>query len=180
MTTQTHDSHKLLKFLLKKSGGDWEAATEAVQNAYLAALKSYHTFRHKSSYFTWLCRIGLNKLADYYKKQINKKSKVLIPSIEIFNNIFDPNLSIEETISLNELTTAMSKCIDLLPNRYKKLVQLKYYEQLSNSQIKLKFHLTTRSLEGKLYRAKQALKKIITQKNPELVLEYEKSSTDNT
>ncbi len=169
MQDKTHESHKLLKSLLKRSGGDWEAASEAVQEAYLAAIKSYHTFRHKSSYFTWLCRIGLNKLADYYRDQVNKQSKVVVPTIEAFNNIFDPNLSPEEQVALDELKSALGKCLDQLPQKYRRLLQLKYYEELSNSEICVRLHLPTRSLEGKLYRAKKALAK-----------EYKKSSPGNT
>ena len=163
MEDQTHESHKLLRFLLKRSGGDYEAATEAAQNAYLAAIKSYHTFQHKSSYFTWLCRIALNKLADYYRDQINTKSKVIVPSVEIFNSIFDPSLSAEEKLAIDELKSSLSKCLDQLPRKYRNLLQLKYYEELSNTQICVQLNLPARSLEGKLYRAKKALSKIIIQ-----------------
>lgn len=163
MEDKTHESHKLLRFLLKRSGGDYEAASEAAQNAYLAAIKSYHTFRHKSSYFTWLCRIALNKLADYYRDQINQESKVIVPSVEIFNSIFDPNLSPEEKLVISELKLALGKCLDQLPPAYRQLLQFKYYEQLSNSEISLKLNLPMRSLEGKLYRAKKALSKLVVQ-----------------
>lgn len=171
MSIKTHESFKLLNLLLKKSGGDWTAATEAVQEAYLAALKSYHTFRHKSSYFTWLCRIALNKLADYYKQQTNQESKIVIPSVEFLNTLFDPSLTPEEQLSLDELKHFVNKCLDQLPERYRKLLHLKYYNELSNAEICVQLHLPIRSLEGKLYRAKKALSKIVIR---------EKSSSGNT
>lgn len=174
MVEKTHESHRLLRFLLKRSGGDFEAASEAVQEAYLAATKSFRTFRHKSSYFTWLCRIALNKLADYYRDQINKESKIIVPAVEIFNNIFDPGLSHEEKLATDELKSCLAKCLNQLPVKYRQLLQLKYYTELTNSQICLKLNVSERSLEGKLYRAKKYLRKIFVQVEPELAREYKK------
>ena len=160
MDTKTHDSQKILRFLLKRSGGDYEAAREALQETFVAALKSYHTFRHKSSYFTWLCKIALNKLSDYYRDQVRHQSHFVVPAIEKFNSIFDPSLSYEEKLTLDELRAKVNACLNLLPPEYRRLLQLRYYEQLSTSQISLKLKLPLRSLEGKLYRAKKLLAKI--------------------
>lgn len=163
MSTSSHDpqwldlSKKLFKFLVKRSGGDVEASSEAVQNTYLAATRSYHTFGHKSTYFTWVCRIALNKLADYYRDQINSRSKTVIPTIEAFNSFFDPHLTPEEKLSLDELAGAVNQCLNSLPAKYRQLLQFKYYEQLSSTDICLKLNLTPRKLEGRLYRARKAL-----------------------
>jgi RNA polymerase sigma-70 factor (ECF subfamily) len=175
MDTKTHESQKVLKLLLKKSGGDLTASKEAMQNAYCAAIKSFHTFKHKSSYFTWICRIALNKLSDYYRDQINRESKVIIPSVEKFNSLFDPHLAPEERMALDDLRKSCSECLDLLPTKYRQLLQFKYYEQLSNSEICLKLNLSARSLEGLMYRAKKLLVKIVRREKPELAKDYQRS-----
>ena len=154
---------RLLRFLLKRTGGDVEIAQEVLQETWISALKSYHTFKHKSSYFTWLCKISLNKLADYYRGQVNRRSKVFAPSIEKFNAIIDPKISHEERLALEELKINVNKCLNLLPGQYRRLLQLKYYEELSLKEISLKLNLSPRSLEGKLYRAKRKLAKLYAQ-----------------
>ncbi|MEK9157904.1 MAG: RNA polymerase sigma factor, partial [Patescibacteria group bacterium] len=63
---------KIMKLILKRNGGDMEVADQVLQDTFVAAYKSFHTFHNKSTYFTWLCRIALNKLADYYRGQVNK------------------------------------------------------------------------------------------------------------
>lgn len=161
MDVKTHDSQKVLRFLLKKSHGDLEAAREALQNAWVAALKSYKTFKHKSSYFTWLSKIALNKLADYYRGQVRHRSKVFVPTIEKFNELINPELSNEERLSLDELKASVNKCLNGLPAEYRQLLQLRYYEQLSLSKISLVLKLPLRSIEGKLYRAKKMLANVI-------------------
>ena len=158
MEDKTHVSQKVLRFLLKRSRNP-EVAREVLQETWVAALKSYHTFKHKSSYFTWLSKIALNKLSDYYRDQVNKRSKIIIPSIEIFNKIVDPKTSIEEKMVLDELKEKVNRCLNLLPKQYRQLLQLRYYEQLVSREISLKLKIPVRSLEGKLYRAKKLLAK---------------------
>jgi len=141
---------RILKVILKRNGGDLQTAEQVLQDTYVAAYKSFHTFHHKSTYFTWLCRIALNKLADYYRHQVNSnfQLKVDLPSHE---------LSPEEKLALDELRAKVNACLNLLPPEYRRLLHLKYYEDLSNKQISLKLNLSARSLEGRLYRAKKLL-----------------------
>ena len=159
MEEKTHVSEKVLRFLLQRSRNP-EIAREVLQETWVAALKSYRTFGHKSTYFTWICKIALNKLSDYYRDQVNNRSKIVIPSIEKFNSIFDPTISIEEKIVLDELKQKVNKCLNLLPAEYRQLLQLRYYEEVSLKQISFKSRLSRRSLEGKLYRARKMLAKI--------------------
>lgn len=141
---------KILKLVLKRNGGDLEVAKFVVQDTFVAAYKSFHTFHSKSTYFTWLCRIALNKLADYYRGQVNKNFQLPI-------NLPAPDISPEEKLALDELRSKVNSCLNLLPPEYRRLLHLKYYMELSNREISLHLHLTSRSLEGKLYRAKKLL-----------------------
>lgn len=159
MIIEPNISEKVMWFLLKRSKNP-EIAREVLQETWVAALKSYRTFAHKSSYFTWVCKIALNKLSDYYRDQVRRDSKIIIPSIEKFNKIIDPNISVEEKLVLDELKIKVNKCLDLLPKQYRRLLQLRYYEEISLKQICIQLQLSRRSLEGKLYRAKKLLAKI--------------------
>lgn len=159
MDRNTHAFPKVLKFLVKRSGNP-EIAHEVLQETYLAALKSYRTFRHKSTYFTWLCKIALNKLSDYYRDQVRRNSRVIIPTIAAFNKHVDPALSAEEKMALGELKTRVNQCLDLLPPSYRRLLHLRYYEQLTLQEIQVKLRLSARRLEGRLYRAKKLLARL--------------------
>jgi RNA polymerase sigma-70 factor (ECF subfamily) len=160
----------VLKFVLKRNGGDLEAAEEILQDTFVAAFKSFHTFRHKSSYFTWLCKIALNKLADYYREQVHATSKIVVPSLKQLNSLLDPSLSLEEKLSLDELRQSVNACLDLLPPEHRRLLHLKYYQQLSGKELCVKLQLTPRQLEGRLYRARHALAKVVSSLYPHLKL----------
>jgi RNA polymerase sigma-70 factor (ECF subfamily) len=151
---------KILKFILKRSGGDLEAAEAVLQDTFIAAFKSFHTFHRKSTYFTWLCKIALNKLADYYRHQVHRRSRFVIPTINQLNSVIDPAISPEEKLALDELKAKVNACLGLLPLQYRRLLHLKYYEELSTREICLRLNLTPRSMEGKLYRAKKLLRRL--------------------
>jgi RNA polymerase sigma-70 factor (ECF subfamily) len=152
---------KVLRLILKRNGGDLEVAEQVVQDTYIAAFKSFHTFHHKSSYFTWVCKIALNKLADYYRHQVNYRSKIVVPSINQLNLLIDPALTPLEKLSLDELCLSVNKCLDLLPPTYRQLLHLKYYRELSGREICLLLKISPRQLEGRMHRARHALQKIV-------------------
>lgn len=51
--------------------GNSDEAEEITQEAFFRALKSYDTFRHDSSFFTWIYRIMLNVSNSYMKRKKN-------------------------------------------------------------------------------------------------------------
>jgi RNA polymerase sigma-70 factor (ECF subfamily) len=168
--TQTYKdlSGKIFRFLLKRNGGDETVAQAVLQDTFVAAFKSYHTFRHKSSYFTWLCKISLSKLADYYRQQVHYRSRIVVPAVEQFNALIDPGLTAEEKLSLDELKNQVNRCLDLLPSRYRRLLYLKYYQSLSTKEICILLHISPRQLEGRLRRAKRSLAKSVSVVYPDL------------
>ena len=144
---------RILKVLLKRNGGDLTVAEQVLQDTYVAAFKSFHTFHHKSTYFTWLTKIALNKLADYYRGQVNKNFQLPIDLPTL-------GLSHEEKMALDELKFQVNACLNLLPSEYRRLLHLRYYEELSLKQIAVQLQITPRQLEGRLYRAKKLLGRI--------------------
>jgi RNA polymerase sigma-70 factor (ECF subfamily) len=159
---------RILRLILKRNGGDLEVAEQVLQDTFVAAFKSFHTFHHKSSYFTWLCKIALNKMADYYRHQVHYRSKMVIPTIVQINSLVDPALSPEEKLSLDELRAGVNKCLDLLPSQYRQLLHLRYYQKLTGKEICLMLHLSSRQLEGRLHRARHSLAKVVTAIYPDL------------
>lgn len=166
----------LMKFLIKHMGGDKDAAEEVFSQTVITAWLGWHTFKHKSSYFTWICRIALNKIADYYRKEVNERSGIISPLLHNIAEFKSNTLSPEEELILNELKTSVKECILLLPPEKQRLLYFRYWKDLSIKKISLILGISERSAEGKIYRAKQDLKLIVIKKNPELVLNYSKRS----
>lgn len=150
----------LTRFVFKKIGSDPYQAEIIVSETFEAAWKGYKTFKHKSSFFTWLCRIALNKLADYYKDQINNRSKLVFPTLKKLAQIESKDIAIDEKIALDELKESVNNVLNLLPDDKRKLLQFKYYKDLSNKEISIILNITTKAVEGRLRRARWTFKKI--------------------
>lgn len=144
----------LLKFIAKRIGANPEATEEVFQETMTAAWKGYKTFRHKSSFFTWLCRISLNKIADYYRDQVNEDSHIVIPTIEKILAIPSKEISPEERLVLEELKGRVNDCLNLLPYETRRLLWFRYWRELSIREIARILGVSERAVEGKLYRAR--------------------------
>lgn len=157
------------KFLIRKTGGDAEATEEVCSRTFEAALKGWVAFGHRSSYFTWVCKIALNKLADYYRSQINERSRWIAPALEEIAKIEDKDLKPEERLALKQLRGTVRECLFLLPEEKRKLLYLRYWEELSLGKIAKVMGVSERAIEGKLYRAKCQLRVAMVEKYPEYV-----------
>jgi RNA polymerase sigma-70 factor, ECF subfamily len=152
----------LTKFVIKRVAGDPQAVEEVLSATMVAAWRGWNTFRHKSSYFTWLCRIALNKIADYYRDQVNKNSKFIVPLLGNLNISDSKSLSQEEKLILDELRGSVNKCLNLLPTSMRQLLWLRYWRDLPLREIGKILNTSERAVEGRLYRAKHSFAKLWT------------------
>jgi len=150
----------LTKFVMKRTGGDKKEVDEVVEETMVAAWRGWNTFKHKSSYFTWLCRISLNKIADYYHDQVNKNSKIIVPLLDSITDIDYKSLSPEENLALKELRGSVNDCLNLLPPEKRRLLWFRYWKDMSYAEISKMLGVSKRAVEGQLYRARHEFAKI--------------------
>ena len=150
----------LFKFIAKRLGKSTDVVEEIFQETVVAAWRGFKAFKHKSSFFTWMCRIALNKIADYYHDQVNSNSKIVVPLLDSLNLIDTKNLSPEEQIALKEMRKSVNDCLNLLPVKIRQLLWFKYWKDMSYKQIAKVLNVSERAVEGKIYRAKQEFAKV--------------------
>ena len=155
----------LFKFIAKRLGKDEATVEEIFEETMVASWKGYKTFKHKSSYFTWLCRIALNKIADYYHDQVNSGSKLIVPLLDSITDMDNHSLSPEESLSLKELRDSVNACLNLLPREKRQLLWFRYWADMSYAEISNILGVSERAVEGQLYRAKHEFAKVWTQKS---------------
>lgn len=150
----------LTRFVFKRIGSDPEMADIIVSETFEAAWKGYNSFKNKSSFFTWLCRISLNKIADYYRDQINKRSHFVVPTLKWMSQIESKDIPIVEKLALDEMRNKVNEVLDLLPPEKRKLLWYRYYRDLSYKEISFMLKISPRAVEGKIYRAKRSFAKL--------------------
>lgn len=155
----------LSRFITKRTGGNEKIVSEVLSDTMVAAWRGWNTFKHKSSYFTWLCRIALNKISDYYRDQVNSRSGIIVPLIEAITRADPKSLSPEEKLSLDELRKKVNDCLDLLPPEQRRLLHFRFWYDYSYEKISKILRISERAVEGRLYRAKQDFASIWNKEN---------------
>lgn len=150
----------LTRFVFKKIGSNPDVADDIIATTFEAAWKGYKSFKHKSTFFTWLCRIALNKIADYYHDQVHEGSVIVVPLIDAITQIDKKTLSPEEYLALKELRTSVNNCLNLLPYEKRKLLWFRYWRDMSYAQIAKLMGTSERAVEGKIYRAKHEFARV--------------------
>jgi RNA polymerase sigma-70 factor (ECF subfamily) len=135
--------------------GAWE---EIFQETLIAAAQSYSRFQNRASFFTWLCAIANHEIADYYRKQ--KIKSLLFSHFPWLEQLAEEALGPEQFLLRKELILKVKKTLACLNEGYQRVLRLRYYQGLSVSQIAQKLHVSYKTIESRLSRARLAFAKI--------------------
>ncbi len=110
----------------------------------------------RGSWNVWLTALVRNYALNY-KRNIAMYQK----KEEISPDIPSPDLSPEEQVIQREREHALSRAMSQLSQKDRALFYRKYYYMQSIAQIASEMCMTERAVEGKLYRIKKRLRKIL-------------------
>lgn len=144
-----------------------EDAEELAQDVFLKALNTLNSFEGKAQISTWLYRIAINTSLDHIKKKQRKKRFAFLVSI---NNDDEDNsaphlphfIHPEWQLENKELGQNLFKAINQLAEKQKTALVLNKVEGLSYEQTAQVMDTTVSSVESLLFRARQNLKKILS------------------
>ncbi len=147
---------RLLHFILQKVKRR-EDAEEILQDTFVSALDSLPLFRQESSFYTWLGAIAKHEIADFYRKK-RLKTIVLsrLPKLESFvSQALSPSAALEA----KELEEEVIRCFKSLSEGNSRILRLKYIDGLSYREIAQRLKKSVKSVESKVFRARQAFAK---------------------
>lgn len=134
-----------------------EDREDCVSDVIFKAWKNIRNYDSSKGNFTgWLTAISRNTALNYKKKIIHTQN------IDDFQNtLISPDPTPEEIVISNENKKLILRAIDSLPAKDRNLFYRKYYYFQPTSQIAREMGLTERAVEGRLYRAKKRLRKML-------------------
>ena len=153
-------STPLFRFIAKRMGAGANEVEEVFEETIIAGWRGFKTFKHKSTFFTWLCRIALNKIADYYRDQVHERSHIITPALKAISLVEANDISPVERMALTELCDRVNDCLNLLPHKIRQLLWFRYWKDMSYSQIAKILDIPERAVEGRLYRARESFAKV--------------------
>ncbi len=145
----------VIGFRVKKSIGaynpDWEDLVEEILTNAIEQIKKGE-FRGESSVGTFIYTITSRRIVDY----IRHKSKVLKDAPEP-SDYPDP----QEYIETKEREEVMAEAIKKLKPKYRQVLYLYYYKELSREEVARKLGLSPRRVSERVNYSQKLLKKFI-------------------
>ena len=141
---------------------DATEAQEITQETFIAALKSLHAYQEKKSLRAWLYTIGLNLSRSHLRKRrlVERLRNTLI---NIFQVDAQKQSSPEEVMIQNEKETLIWEALNKLAERYRMVVVLRYFHELSITEISEILSINEGTVHSRLHTARQRMKNALEQ-----------------
>ncbi len=160
---------KAVYFMILKMIRDADDAEDLTMEAFAKAFKNLHRFKKDYTFSTWLFRIATNNTIDFIRK---KKLKTM----SLNNTLSDDsgnsvNIDVEDDddnpqdVFIKSQRKEMVRVfVDKLPTKYRKLVQLRYFDELSYEEIAQELDKPLGTVKAQLHRSRELLYEIASGK----------------
>ena len=134
-------------------------AEDVFQEVFYKVMKNYHKFQHQSSEKTWLTRITINTCKDLLRTNWIKR-------VTTFSTWQEPQSHYEAPFDIEkqEEYQELYQMIQKLPTKYKDVILLFYYKELSYEEISQILGIPEGTVRSRLARARTKLKKMISER----------------
>ncbi len=153
-------------FMLLKMVNNRDDADDLTIEAFGKAFKNIHQYTPDYAFSTWLFKIATNNCIDYIRKK--RKQTFSIDKgfegddgEEIALEIKSDALGPEEKMIKKQKVEVMRDVVDKLKPRYKNLVELRYFRELSYEEIAEELNLPLGTVKAQLFRAREFLYQIM-------------------
>jgi RNA polymerase sigma-70 factor (ECF subfamily) len=150
---------KALLAVLIPIAGDRERAHDLVQDTFLRAYERLDQYVETHRFSTWLFRIGIN-LSISFRRRLKIEQRSLEEARASADAARSPPQPLEEA-ARKEDAAALRAAIARLPERYRTVVRLRYFEGLSCATIARRLRTTANVVSLILFRARQRLREEI-------------------
>ncbi|MEW6773515.1 MAG: RNA polymerase sigma factor [Bacteroidota bacterium] len=148
-----------------------DVAEDIVLETFAKVFSRLDEYNPKFAFSTWLFRIGINKSIDYLRNKKNLNTS----SIDDYLNEESESTFAAQLISpdddpiqeiLNEEKIAFVKLlVDKLSPRYKRVIELYYFKEMSCEEIAKEIHSSVNNVKAELFRARKVLYNILISMN---------------
>ncbi len=157
---------KPLTLLITRMIHNAEDAQDLVQETFIKAYNNLRFFKKEFSFHSWLFKIASNLCIDYLRKQRIQKISIEqpFPNSNEDDKHFDypdKDADIDVKISIVERDKILHQAINLLPEHYRKIIHLRYFEELDYQELAEKLSLPLGTVKVHLFRARKALLEIL-------------------
>lgn len=134
-------------------------AEDVTQDVFIKCYEKMDTFRNESSYKTWLIRITVNRCKDIFKS-LSYKNLLVADFFSFKQN----HSSYEDQLFTNDEDHFLSQQVMNLPVKYREVIILFYYQELSIEEIADLIKSNPSTIKTRLQRGRLRLKEALERK----------------
>ncbi len=155
-------------FMVLKMVNNKDDAMDITVTTFAKAFENLEKYRPDYAFSTWLFRIATNGSIDFIRKK-----KIATTSIHAMaydgdeDKVFEiksDGLNPEEHSIKKQQTEQLKEIIDKLPTRYRTLIILRYFDELSYEEIAEQMDLPLGTVKAQLFRGRDLLSNVLTRR----------------
>jgi RNA polymerase sigma-70 factor (ECF subfamily) len=128
-------------------------AEDYAQEVFLKIFEKLRTFKGEVPFASWLNRIAYNMAVNQFHKSKRAHVEVALPC-----EPRDTSLSPETRVLRGELSDKVRKVLKKIPDIYKPVINLHFFEGLSYPEISKALSIPVNTIKSYVFRAKQLLR----------------------
>jgi len=158
---------KPLYFHVLKMVKNHEQVEDLVQEAFMKAFRNLNSYNTNYAFSTWLYRITTNHTIDYLRKKKLKTTSIDQPvktrDGEMEIQISD-DAETDRDIIRKERKAIIHNAINDLPDKYRKVIEMRHLQELSYQEIADHLDLPLGTVKAHIFRAREMLYKELKDK----------------
>ena len=152
-----------VQMVVRKIVFDEKEVDDLVQEAFIKAFNSIHTFNFEFAFSTWLYKIATNNSIDYLRKRRLKTysmdSPVKQKDGETQQEYADNAPTIEKELIAGERSDKIRHAIDDLPEKYRRVILMRHQDEMSYEDISEELELPLGTVKARIFRGRELLNK---------------------
>ena len=128
-------------------------AEDYAQEVFLKTFEKLRTFKGEVPFASWLNKIAYNMAVNQYHKRKRTRLEVALPY-----EPEDTSLSPETRLLRNELCEKVRKVLKKIPDIYKPVINLHFFEGLSYPEISRALSIPVNTIKSYIFRVKRMLR----------------------
>ncbi len=159
-------------FMALKMVNNKDDAMDLTVETFAKAFENIEKYKPDFAFSTWLFRIATNNCIDFIrKKRLNVVSLQTLTDedkeekqLQIASDTLDP----EQTSIKKQESEKLKNIVEQLPQRYRTLIILRYYDEQSYEEIAQQLDLPLGTVKAQLFRARDLMANIMNRKKKNL------------
>ena len=129
---------------------------DLLQEVLLKVWRHLSTFRSQSSFRTWMTRVAINEALQSYRRA---QRRLTCQPLADFDTFAAPGESALQSLTRAETTRVVRKAVVELPAKYRRVLILREFKQLSVEEIAQSLHSSIPAVKTQLFRARLMLQR---------------------